>query len=265
LPPRRVPLSVPAVRSLALLPLALVACTTPRMPPPPVAACITTLDAGDAFTKNALEGTFVVRDETTGCTRTTDAALADTGFRPQSTFKIPNTLIGLETGVIEGEHHTWKWDGTPRKLKDWDQDLDLGGALKVSCVPCFQDVARRVGEARMHTWLRDLHYGNEDIGGPIDQFWLDGPLRITPRGQTEFVHRMLAGELPVKKANVELLWRLLDIEHGPDFTYRGKTGLGTLDGRAIGWRSWATPSTRATASCTRRSSGARRARPRSPR
>jgi beta-lactamase class D len=123
-----------------------------------------------------------------------------------------------------------------RSLKDWEQDLELDGALRVSCVPCFQDVARRIGEGRMRKYLHGFRYGNEDISGPIDRLWLDGgPLRITPRGQTEFLHRMLSGELPVKKANVGLLWRLLEIEHGPDFTCRGKTGLGSLDGRAIGW------------------------------
>ena len=217
--------------------LALVSCTTAR---PPAAAhaptCPTTLDAGDIFSREGLEGTFVLRDEATGCTQTTDAGLADMPFRPQSTFKIANTLIGLETGVIEGPHHRWTWDGTPQPIAAWQQDLDLAEALQVSCVPCFQDVARRVGEDRMRRYLRDFGYGNEDISGPIDRFWLEGgPLRITPHEQTEFVHRMLAGELPVKRASVELLWRFLEIEHGPDFTFRGKTGLGSLDGRAIGW------------------------------
>lgn len=220
---------------------AVTACARGSEPPAarsasPVPTCAPRFDAGDAFAKEGLEGVFVLRDETTGCSQASDPALADTPFRPQSTFKIANALIGLETGVIEGEHHLWKWDGQPRKLKDWEQDLDLGGALKVSCVPCFQDVARRIGADRMRTWLHDLHYGNEDLSNSIDAFWLDGgPLRITPRAQTEFVHHLLAGDLPVKKANVELVFRLLEIEKGADFTYRGKTGLGSMDGRAIGW------------------------------
>ncbi len=203
---------------------------------PSTPACVPVFDPGDAFGKAGLEGVFVLRDEQTGCSQATDPPMADTGFRPQSTFKIANALIGLETGVIEGEHHLWKWDGAPRKLKDWEQDLELGGALKVSCVPCFQDVARRVGGERMRTWLHELRYGNEDVGGPIDAFWLDGgPLRITPRGQTELIHRLLAGETPVKPQHVELVFRLLEIEKGPGFTFRGKTGLGSMEGRAIGW------------------------------
>jgi beta-lactamase class D len=216
--------------------VALAACTAARSPvtlrPP---TCPTELDAGDVFARERVEGVFVLRNEATGCVQATDATMADQEFRPQSTFKIPNALIGLETGVIEGEGHVWRWDGAPRRLHAWEQDLNLAGALMVSCVPCFQDVARRVGAERMSRYLGDFGYGNQDISGPIDQFWLDGQLRITPRGQVEFLHRMLAGELPVKRSNVELVWRLLEMESGPGFTFRGKIGLGSQDGRAIGW------------------------------
>lgn len=216
--------------------LVLTACTPARAPlEPAAAACPSTLEAGDVFSREGVEGVFVLRDEVTGCVQTTDAAMAGQRFSPQSTFKIPNTLIGLETGVIAGERHLWRWDGAPRRLPDWEQDLDLAGALRVSCVPCFQDVARRVGAERMRRHLNAFGYGNWDISGPIDEFWLDGQLRITPRGQVEFLHRLLAGELPVKRSNVELVWRLLEIESGPSFTFRGKTGLGAQDGRAIGW------------------------------
>lgn len=240
-PMRTVGLLAAASLGLVLVVGGPLSCTAPAEPArklgaPPKPACAGVFDAADAFSKEGLEGVFVVRDEVTGCSSASDPALADTPFRPQSTFKIPNALIGLETGVIEGEHQLWKWDGQPRRLKDWEQDLELGGALKVSCVPCFQDVARRIGKDRMATWLHDLRYGNEDISGPVDGFWLDGgPLRITPRGQAEFIHRLLAGELPVKPANVELVFRLLEIEKGEGYTFRGKTGLGSMDGRAIGW------------------------------
>lgn len=216
--------------------VALAACTAARAPVTSrPAACLAGLNAGDVFSREGIEGVFVLRDEVTGRVQTTDAAMADQAFSPKSTFKIPNALIGLETGTIEGEGHLWRWDGAPRRLHDWEQDLDLAGALRVSCVPCFQDVARRVGAERMGRYLRDFGYGNQDISGPIDQFWLDGQLRITPRGQVEFLHRMLAGELPVKRSNVELVWRLLEFESGPGLTCRGKTGLGSQDGRAIGW------------------------------
>lgn len=206
----------------------------------PQAACPPVLEGADAFVARKLEGTFVLRDETTGCSRATDPAMADTPFLPASTFKIPNTLIGLETGVISGPYHAFKWDGVKREYPDWNQDLDLAGALKSSCVPCFQSVARGVGDARMREWLRKLQYGNERVAPAIDGFWLSGGgLRITPRAQTEFLHRMSTFQLPVQPEHVETTWRFLEIERvaSPegDAIWRGKTGLGAQDGRAIGW------------------------------
>ena len=223
------------IRNIAcLLALTIAACTAAPPGETAPSPCSPSL-AGDIFAREGVEGVFVLLDETSGCVRTTDSAMADQGFRPQSTFKIANTLIGLETGVIEGEHHQWPWDGTPRPLPRWEQDLDLAGALRVSCVPCYQDVARRVGRERMARYLRDFDYGNEDISGPIDLFWLTGQLRITPCEQVDFVRRMLTGELPVSMENIALVWRLLEIERGDGYVWYGKTGSGAQDGRAIGW------------------------------
>jgi beta-lactamase class D len=218
------PASAPVTKSPPVAPIA------------PAADCPATLDGAESFSRRGVEGTFVLRDEATGCTRATDAALADVGYLPASTFKIPNALIGLETGVITGESHLFRWDGQKRELADWNQDLDLGGALKVSCVPCFQQVARGIGAGRMRDWVHRFGYGNEDVSGPIDGFWLEGgKLRISPRQQVEFVHRSLAGELPVKPEHVALVWRLLEIERVGDSVFRGKTGLSVQDGRAVGW------------------------------
>ena len=177
----------------------------------------------------------MLRDESTGCLWTTDETLASKGFAPMSSFKIANALISLETGVIQGEGHVFRWDGSPRLMKAWEQDLDLAGALQVSCVPCFQQVARQVGRARMQRYLQSFGYGNKDISGPIERFWLTGKLRITPRGQVEFLHRMLSGKLQVERSNVKTVWRSLELESGPGVILRGKTGLGVQGGRVIGW------------------------------
>lgn len=234
----------------SLLALVLSACSKPAPSPAssaspqpspspassPTLACDPILDDGGRFQAAKVEGVFVVRDAQSDCLRTTNAALADSAFLPHSTFKIPNSFIGLETGVIEGEAHHFAWDGTKRSVEGWNRDHDLGSALQASCVWCFQDIARRIGDTRMRTWLRDFGYGNEHIdGGPIDEFWLTGSLRISPRQQIDFVRRSLEGKLPVRKANVDLVWRLLEIESRGQSRWHGKTGLGPQDGRVVGW------------------------------
>lgn len=197
--------------------------------------CQPVLDLGPIFEQHRVQGVFVLMDEQSGCIRTSDEILAKTPFRPQSTFKIPNAWIGLETGLISGPEHVWVWDKDPQQNPLWEQDLDLKQALNLSCVPCFRSLARDIGADRMRKYLREMNYGNQNISGPIDLFWLTGALRITPIEQAKFVRKSLQGELAIKKAHVDLVWA--DLEQAPQGKTRvfAKTGLGQQDDRAIGW------------------------------
>ena len=51
---------------------------------------------------------------------------------PASTFKIMNSLIGLETGVIPDENYVISWDGTRYDIPAWNQDHTLATALQNS-------------------------------------------------------------------------------------------------------------------------------------
>jgi beta-lactamase class D len=178
----------------------------------------------DQFQKNNVEGTFVVVDLRSGEIRVTDQKVARRGFLPASTFKLPNTLIGLEAGVIPDEHFTLKWDGQERQRSAWNRDQDLTSALRDSVVWYYQEVARRIGAERMRAWLAKLQYGNQKItcGGKtcIDAFWLGGDLRITPLEQVDFLRRLRAGKLPISAEHRDLLLRIFPDQGG----YLGKTG-----------------------------------------
>lgn len=167
--------------------------------------------------------------------KTVNPKTAATRFSPCSTFKIANTLIGLETGVIPDERFSLKWDGRARPIEAWNRDHDLPSAMKHSVVWFYQEVARRIGQPRMDAYVRDFDYGNHDTSGGIDRFWLESSLRISPREQVEFLRRMRAGELQVRPENEALVERLIVIEKRPGWTWRGKTGLGEQDGKSIGW------------------------------
>jgi beta-lactamase class D len=62
-------------------------------------------------------------------------------------------------------------------------------ALPNSVVWYCQEVARRIGSARMQAYVDRFAYGNRDILGEIDQFWLTGGLRISPEEQVDFLQR----------------------------------------------------------------------------
>lgn len=161
---------------------------------------------------------------------------AEAHHLPFSTFKIPNTLIGLETGIIPDEHFSLTWDGRAREISDWNRDHDLASAMRSSVVWFYQEVARRIGEERMRAWVSKLDYGNREVTGPIDAFWLDdGSLRITAHEQVELVRRLLAGELPVRQESKRIVERIIPSERIGDAVFHGKTGLGTESGRAMGW------------------------------
>lgn len=232
---------------LSSVPFLLFACArpTPAVAPPiaaapssPAPAVVERVDgsAQPLFAAAQVEGVFVLRSLTTGEQIVTDAALAGVGELPASTFKIPNALIGLERGVLAGADATLQWDGVERGgSPEWHRDHDLASALRDSAVWFFQEVARRIGAEAMRESLVAFAYGNADIGGGIDRFWLQGALRISPREQVEFMSRLHRRALPVAREHMALVEHMLTRAQAPGWSWRGKTGLTAHEGRAVGW------------------------------
>ena len=120
----------------------------------------------------------------------------DSSYTPASTFKIVNSLIGIQTGVIRDENMVIKWDGVKRWNEDWNKDLTMKEAFAVSAVPYYQEVARRIGRDTMQRWIDSLGYGNRNISGPIDSFWLNNRLKIKPDEQLGLVKKLYFDQLP---------------------------------------------------------------------
>jgi beta-lactamase class D len=157
---------------------------------------------------------------------------------PASTFKIPNSLIALETGVVgDPDKDVFKWDGVTRSIEAWNHDHTLRSAIAASAVPVYQEIARRIGAERMQKYLDLLEYGNRDIGGGIDQFWLTGNLRIDPVQQVDFVDRLRRGVLPVSQRSQDLVRDILPVTQVGDSIIRAKSGLlGAEIGKpSLGW------------------------------
>ena len=54
---------------------------------------------------------------------------AKKGYLPASTYKITNSIIALETGVVQSDSTLFKWNGEERRLKIWEQDMIFKDAL----------------------------------------------------------------------------------------------------------------------------------------
>ncbi len=182
------------------------------------------------------EGAFVLFDNSGGkFLRVNEKRCAERTL-PASTFKIPNSVIGLESGVIPDENFVIKWDGVDRGIKEWNEDNSLATAIKYSVVPYYQELACRVGREKMQKFLNDFNYGNKIIGERIDTFWLDNSLKISPDEQIEFLKKFYFYELPVSKRSIDIVKKIMTAEEYPHSILKYKTGGGRKeDGTWLGW------------------------------
>lgn len=157
------------------------------------------------------------------------------GYIPASTYKIFNSLVALETGVIPDENEILKWDGVKRWVDSWNQDHNMRTAMKYSAVWFYQELARRIGLERMQHYVDLAGYGNKNIGGGIDTFWLTGDLRITPREQIALLVRLHQNKLPFSQRAMDVVKDILIFEQGEDYVLRAKTGWSGKVGWFVGY------------------------------
>lgn len=176
-----------------------------RMPNPTVvflarlAAAITVLLAAAALAEEP-RSCFVLREVSAGETVRKGGEECKKRTTPASTFKIPHALIALETKAF-GEHERLTVPGNAR-FRRWAGRHTLKTATHDSVLPFFQVLAKRIGSSREKEWLRKLAYGNRDASGRVDQFWIDGTLRISPEEQVAFLERLFQGKLPASRASM---------------------------------------------------------------
>ncbi len=159
---------------------------------------------------------------------------------PCSTFKIYNTLIGLELGLIKGPDAPWyKWDAVHRDIDGWNQDLTLREAFRVSAVPAYQILARQIGSERMKKYIDEIDYGTKDISAGIDVFWLNpkdaASIKISADEQVALLNKLLDGKLPFSKKNVAILKDVMNVLQTDKGTLYGKTGSCTNAGWFVGF------------------------------
>ncbi len=122
---------------------------------------------------------------------------------PASTYKIPHTIIGLETGELKDEKTIFVWDGKAKRMNENLSKLHFG----------------------------EMHVTEETIAN----FWLTGESKINPFQQIDFLKRLYNKELPISEATYKAIKNILIIEDNKDFTLSGKTGLSIGDKETVGW------------------------------
>ncbi|EDP70736.1 beta-lactamase [Flavobacteriales bacterium ALC-1] len=158
------------------------------------------------------------------------------GKLPASTFKIINSIIALEIRVVENDSTLFKWDGEKRRIKNWEQDLIFRDAFHFSCVPCYQEIARKIGAKKMTKYIDKLEYGNMKVDSSnIDLFWLEGESRISQFQQIDFLKRFYLSKLKISKRTETIMKRMMIMEKSGNYKLSGKTGWSIRNGNNNGW------------------------------
>jgi beta-lactamase class D len=180
-----------------------------------------------------------------------DAAECGVKTAPASTFKLPHSLIALETGVVTDPLALVPWDGTRQPFPAWERDHSLDSAVKASVLPFFRRTAAAIGRERMTDYLKRLRYGADTFEGELTSFWLNGDLVISPFEQIEFLTRLVRGDVPVAPRNLAAAKAAFRMPHGAitnatgtlDFQLmmpgplevHAKTGNATVRGESVSW------------------------------
>ncbi len=185
---------------------------------------------------------LVIYNRTTGEIINIDPVRSNQRLSPCSTFKIYNTLIGLQLGLIKGADEPWyHWDGIKRNIEGWNHDLTLREAFQVSAVPAYQILARQIGETRMKEYIERMGYGSQDISAGVDIFWLprsgNTSIEISADEQVVLLNKLVEGTLPFSEKNITILYDIMQVKKTEKGTLYGKTGSGmSPDGkRNLGW------------------------------
>ena len=187
------------------------------------------------FQRNGVTGTFVALNATTHHQTFFNPTRATKRFIPASTFKIANSLIALETGVIADETEIIPFGGRPQPFKAWEQDMTLRDAIRVSNVPVYQELARRITLSRYQSALQSLAYGNQQTGTNVETFWLKGPLTISAIEQAQFLATLANHALPFSARSQSITRSILHRDSQGNAKLFGKTGWSNATKPGIGW------------------------------
>lgn len=191
-------------------------------------------DLSDYFT--GYEGSFVLYDLNSDQYRIYNEDKSTVRVSPNSTYKIYSALFALEANVITRDSSTLTWDGFQYPFVSWNQDHDLASALKNSVNWYFQSLDKHADLDTIQANLKQIHYGNTDVSGGIDSFWIESSLEISPVEQVEVLHDFYTNEFGFQEQNVDTVKKALRLEEKNGALLSGKTGTGSVNGKNVnGW------------------------------
>ncbi len=154
---------------------------------------------------------------------------------PASTFKIANSLIAIDSEVLRDETQVLKWDGKTRIFPAWNKDQTMASAFAASCVWFYQEIAKKVGEAKYKRYLKQFDYGNGVVGADTTTFWLDDSLQVSAMEQITFLRALLNRKLGVSDKAYAVLRKIMKTTPLGNCSMWAKTGWSARTKKPVGW------------------------------
>jgi bla regulator protein blaR1 len=182
------------------------------------------------------DGSFVLYDMQEDAYHIYDKDQSTLRVSPDSTYKIYSALFGLEENIITPEQNTIEWDGTEHPYDQWNEDQNLETSLNRSVNWYFGQLDQKMGLDSIQSNLNQIHYGNQDVSGGLEQYWLESTLKISPVEQVELLQSLYNNSFDFQEAHIEAVKNALQMEEKNGATLYGKTGTGNVNGKDInGW------------------------------
>ena len=192
--------------------------------------------------RNAVGTIYIVDERPKGGNFVYNRDRAIRRFTPASTFKIAHALFVLDAGVVKDEFQVFPWDGVKRSVgverydAVWNSSQTLPSSMRYSVVWLYQKFARELGSEKEKYYMSRSDYGNATVGKVIDQFWLNGSLKISALEQVAFLQKLYRNQLPFAVEHQRLVKDIMITEATSDYKIRSKTGWGTPeDSNGVGW------------------------------
>ena len=195
---------------------------------------ISLLDVSTIF--GSFDGSFVLYDNHLDSWKIYNLEEANKRIPPDSTYKIYDALLGLESGIITPEHSSMAWNGEHFSYSAWENDQDLNSAMQNSVNWYFQTMDSQLGLNKIQEFLNEIEYGNQTTSSNLKLYWSDFSLKISPIEQVELLKKFNTNGFHLHSQNVLSVKNAIKIVGTSDGTFYGKTGTGCIDGQDInGW------------------------------
>lgn len=189
----------------------------------------------DSYFKDG-KGSFVLYDAAKKKYHIYNQHKAEQRVSPDSTYKIFSGLIALEEKVITPGTSDREWDGSEQPFQAWNRDQNLHSAMSDSVNWYFQELDREIGAEGLQRYFHQLQYGNEDLSGGMDSYWMESSLKISPIEQVQLLYALNENKMDFQKENINAIKHVLFLGEHHQHKLYGKTGTGTVNGKDVnGW------------------------------